>query len=65
MKNKIKNISSTNKTPYILVVGQKEKDDNSVCVRFRFSSKLPQQTMTLDAFKTYIMDKINTHFNGI
>lgn len=65
MKNKIKNISSTNKTPYILVVGQKEKDDNSVCVRFRFSSKLPQQTMALDAFKTYIMDKINTHFNGI
>ena len=65
MKNKIKLISSTNKTPYILVVGQKEKDDNAVCVRFRASSGLEQKTMKLEEFKAYVLDKVATHFNGI
>ena len=65
MKNKIKLISSTNKTPYILVVGQKEKDDNAVCVRFRQSSGLEQKTMKFDEFKAYVLDKVATHFNGI
>ena len=36
MKAKIKQISQEHKTPYILVVGQKEKDENSVCVRYHF-----------------------------
>jgi threonyl-tRNA synthetase len=65
MKNKIKQISSEHKTPYILVVGAKEAEENSVCVRFRFSSKLPQQTMKLEEFKEYVLEKTRTHFNGI
>ncbi len=65
MKNKIKMISSEHKTPYILVVGAKEAEENTVTVRFRFSSKIPQQTMKLEEFKSYALDKINSHFNGI
>lgn len=65
MKAKIKNISQEHRTPYILVVGQKEMDEGSVCVRYRFSSKKPQETMKLDDFIKYVEDKVNTHFIGI
>ena len=65
MKSKIKYISSEHRTPYILVVGEKEKSENAVCVRFRYSSGLPQKTMSLAEFKEYILDKVNSHFNGI
>ena len=65
MKNKIKDISTAHRTPYILVVGEKEKAENTVTCRFRFSSKIPQRTFALGEFKEYVLDKINTHFNGI
>ena len=65
MKTKIKMITSEHKTPYILVVGAKERDEESVCVRFRQSSGIPQKTMKLSEFKDYILDKVHTHFNGI
>ncbi len=65
MKAKIKQISMEHRTPYILVVGQKEKDEGTVTVRFRFSSKLPQQTFKLADFIAYVQDKVNTHFIGI
>ena len=65
MKAKIKRISQEHKTPYILVVGQKEKDEATVCVRYRYSSQKPQETMKLDDFIAYVEDKVNTHFIGI
>ena len=65
MKSKIKTISMEHRTPYILVVSAKEQEEESVTVRFRFSSKLPQQTMKLEEFKAYVLDKVATHFNGI
>lgn len=65
MKNKIKNISTEHKTPYILVVGEKEQGENSVTCRFRFSSKIPQKTFALKEFEDYVLDKIRTHYNGI
>ena len=65
MKTKIKMITSEHKTPYILVVGAKERDEGTVCVRFRQSSGLQQKTMKCEEFKAYILDKVNTHFNGI
>lgn len=58
MKSKIKRISQEHKTPYILVVGQKEQDDGTVCVRYRFSSKKPQETMKLEDFIKYVQKKI-------
>ena len=65
MKAKIKRISMEHRTPYILVVGQKEKDEGTVCVRYRFSSQKPQETMKLSDFIAYVEDKVNTHFIGI
>ena len=65
MKAKIKRISQEHRTPYILVVGQKEKDEGTVCVRYRFSSQKPQETMKLSDFIAYVEDKVNTHFIGI
>lgn len=65
MKAKIKTISTEHRTPYVLVVGQKEQDEGSVCVRYRFSSKKPQETMKLADFVAYVEDKIYTHFVGI
>ncbi len=65
MKNKIKTVSSEHKTPYILVVGAKEQEEESVTCRFRFSSKLPQQTFRLNEFRDYVLDKVATHYNGI
>ena len=57
MKSKIKVITSEHKTPYILVVGAKEQEENAVCVRFRADSGKQQQTMPLSAFKAYISEK--------
>ncbi|MCF0241957.1 MAG: threonine--tRNA ligase, partial [Treponema sp.] len=57
MKSKIKEITTSHKTPYILVVGQREKDENSVCVRFRPVSGKQQQTMTLVDFEAYLSNK--------
>lgn len=65
MKNKIKNISTEHRTPYILVVGEKEQGENSVTCRFRFSSKIPQKIFALKEFEDYVLDKIRTHYNGI
>ena len=65
MKAKIKNISTEHKTPYILVVGQNEKDSETVTCRYRFSSKKPQETFKLNDFIKYVQDKIETHFIGI
>lgn len=57
MKSKIKNISMEHRTPYILVVGEKEKADGTVCVRYRFSSKKPQETMKIQDFVNYVLAK--------
>ena len=65
MKAKIKNISQEHRTPYILVVGQKEKDEGSVCVRYRFSSKKPQETMKLEDFIKYVEQKNEERGTGI
>lgn len=65
MKAKIKAVSTEHRTPYILVVGEKEKEEGTVCVRYRFSSKKPQETMKIEDFIKYVEDKINSHFIGI
>lgn len=65
MKAKIKVISSEHRTPYILVVGAKEQEEGTVTCRFRFSSQLPQKTFKLEEFRDYVLDKVNTHYNGI
>lgn len=65
MKNKIKLITSEHKTPYIIVVGQKELDEGTVTVRFRSDSNIPQKTYKLGEFISYVQDKISTHYNGI
>ena len=61
MKSNIKYITSEHKTPYILVVGAKEKESNSVNVRFRADSGLQQKTMTLDEFKSYLTENVKNH----
>lgn len=65
MKAKIKNISMEHRTPYILVVGEKEKADGTVCVRYRFSSKKPQETMKIDDFVAYVEKKVAEKGTGI
>lgn len=65
MKSKIKLISSEHKTPYIIVVGANEQAEESVAVRFRASSGLQQKTFKLNEFRDYVLDKVQTHFNGI
>ena len=65
MKAKIKMISKEHKTPYILVVGEKEAAEGTVAVRFRQSSGLQQQTMKVEDFVKYVEEKVKTHFNGI
>ena len=57
MKAKIKKISTEHKTPYILVVGQKEKEDGTVCVRYRFSSGKQQETKSVEDFIAYVEKK--------
>ena len=63
MRAKIKMLTKEHKTPYILVVGEKEKADGTVAVRFRDGRD--QQVMKLDDFIAYVRDKVNTHFIGI
>ncbi len=65
MKAKIKMITKEHKTPYILVVGEREQAEGTVAVRFRASSGLQQQTMKIEDFVKYVQEKVSTHFNGI
>ena len=65
MKAKIKMITKEHKTPYILVVGEREQAEGTVAVRFRQSSGLEQKTMKLEEFVKYVQEKVATHFNGI
>ena len=65
MKAKIKMITKEHKTPYILVVGEREQAEGTVAVRFRQSSGLQQQTMKIEDFVKYVQEKVATHFNGI
>lgn len=65
MRQKIKIITKEHKTPYILVVGENEKNEKTVTVRFRQSSGLEQKTMKLEDFITYVHEKTESHFIGI
>lgn len=65
MKQKIKMITKEHKTPYILVVGENEKNEKTVTVRFRQSSGLEQKTMKLEDFIAYVHEKTESHFIGI
>lgn len=65
MRQKIKIITKEHKTPYILVVGENEKNEKTVTVRFRQSSGLEQKTMKLEDFIAYIHEKTESHFIGI
>lgn len=65
MRQKIKMITKEHKTPYILVVGENEKNEKSVTVRFRQSSGLEQKTMKLEDFIAYVHEKAENHFVGI
>ena len=65
MRSKIKVITKEHKTPYILIVGENEKKERTVSVRFRQSSGLEQKTMKLEEFVAYVQEKVNTHFVGI
>lgn len=62
MKGKIKT-AQLQKIPYMLVVGEKEKADGTVAVRFRDGRQ--QQVMKVDEFIAYLKDKVDTHFIGI
>lgn len=65
MRQKIKIITKEHKTPYILVVGENEKNEKTVTVRFRQSSGLEQKTMKLEDFIAYVHEKNESHFIGI
>lgn len=65
MRQKIKIITKEHKTPYILVVGENEKNEKNVTVRFRQSSGLEQKTMKLEDFIAYVHEKTESHFIGI
>ena len=65
MKAKIKGISMEHRTPYILVVGEKEKAEDSVCVRYRFSSGKQQETKKLSEFVDYVLDINDKKGTGI
>lgn len=65
MRQKIKMITKEHKTPYILVVGENEKNEKSVTVRFRQSSGFEQKTMKLEDFIAYVHEKTESHFIGI
>ena len=62
MKGKIK-AAQLQKIPYMLVVGEKEKSEGAVAVRFRDGR--PQQVMKVDDFIAYIKDKVDSRFVGI
>lgn len=65
MRQKIKIITKEHKTPYILVVGENEKNEKTVTVRFRQSSGLEQKTMKLEDFIAYVHEKTESRFIGI
>ena len=44
------------KTPYMLVVGQKEADEGSVAVRYRDGR--PQETLSLADFKAHVLTRV-------
>lgn len=52
-------LAQTQKTPYMLVVGEKEEADNAVAVRFRDGRQ--QQVMKLEEFTTYLQEKVSSH----
>ena len=52
-------LAQTQKTPYMLVVGEKEEADNAVAVRFRDGRQ--QQVMKLDEFTAYLQEKVSNH----
>ena len=52
-------LAQTQKTPYMLVVGEKEEADNAVAVRFRDGRQ--QQVMKLEEFTAYLQDKVSNH----
>ncbi len=57
MRNKIKTITKEHKTPYILIVGENEKKEGTVTVRFRQNSGLEQKTMKIEEFIAYVQKK--------
>ncbi len=61
MRQKIKVITKEHKTPYILVVGENEKNEGTVTVRFRQSSGLEQKTMKIEDFIRYVHEKNESH----
>ena len=65
MRSKIKFITKEHKTPYILVVGENEQNEQTVSVRFRQSSGLEQKTFKIEEFIQYVKDKIENHVVGI
>lgn len=52
-------LAQTQKTPYMLVVGEKEAADNAVAVRFRDGRQL--QVMSLADFTAYLQEKVSSH----
>ena len=52
-------VAQTQKTPYMLVVGEKEAADNAVAVRFRDGRQ--QQVMKLAEFTAYLQEKVSSH----
>ena len=52
-------LAQTQKTPYMLVVGEKEAADNAVAVRFRDGRQ--QQVMSLADFTAYLQEKVSSH----
>ena len=52
-------LAQTQKTPYMLVVGEKEAAENAVAVRFRDGRQ--QQVMKLDEFTAYLQEKVSNH----
>ena len=52
-------LAQTQKTPYMLVVGEKEEADNAVAVRFRDGRQ--QQVMKLEEFTAYLQEKVSSH----
>ncbi len=57
MRNKIKTITKEHKSPYILIVGENEKKEGTVTVRFRQNSGLEQKTMKIEEFVAYVQKK--------
>lgn len=65
MRNKIKEVTKKNKTPYIVIVGEKEEQDKTLTIRYRADSKKAQETISLPAFIAYVKEKVASHYIGI